>query len=133
MLLAIEYQHTMTKVFLSNHHIIFCLKRRKAVLVGRIKERLENTILEVASEKHWAVMALEVMPDHVRLFISVEPNTSPNSVVKTFNSRSARYLREELPELIELPSLRTHSYFVSTAGNIPADAIQKYIENQTKR
>ena len=48
-------------------------------------------------ERHWTIMALEVMPDHVHLFISVGPNTSPNSVVKAFKGRSSRLLREESP------------------------------------
>ncbi|MGD0818026.1 MAG: IS200/IS605 family transposase [Methanomassiliicoccales archaeon] len=128
-----EYRHAATKVFLINYHIVFCPRRRKAVLTGHIKERLENIIHEVASGRHWTVIALEVMPDHVHLFISVEPNTSPNSVVKAFKGRSSRYMREEFPELLRLPSLWTRSYFNSTAGNISSETIQKYIENQTRK
>jgi len=128
-----EYQHTTTKVFLINYHIVFCPKRRRKILTGRIKERLESIIFEVASERHWTVMKLEVMPDHVHLFISIEPNASPNSVVKAFKGRSSRYMREEFPELLKMPSLWTRSYFISTAGNVSADTIQKYIENQTKK
>ena len=128
-----EYQHAATKVFLINYHIVFCPKRRRKILTGHIKERLENIIFEVVSEMNWKILALEVMPDHVHLFISVEPNTSPNSVVKAFKGRSSRYLREEFPELLKLPSLWTRSYFISTAGNVSADTIQRYIENQTKK
>lgn len=133
MSIAMEYKHATTKVFLLNYHIVFCPKRRRAVLTGHIKERLENIIHEVASERHWTVLALEVMPDHVHLFISVEPNTSPNSVVKAFKGRSSRYMREEFPDLRKLPSLWTRSYFISTAGNVSSDTIQKYIENQTRK
>ncbi|MCG7840967.1 MAG: IS200/IS605 family transposase [Methanomassiliicoccales archaeon] len=133
MSITMEYKHTTTKVFLINYHIVFCPKRRKAVLTGHIKERLENIIHEVASERHWTVMALEVMPDHVHLFISVEPNTSPNSVVKAFKGRSSRYMREEFPELLKLPSLWTRSYFISTAGNVSSDTIHRYVENQTRK
>ena len=82
------------------------------MLTGYIKERLENIIHEVAMERHWTIMALEVMPDHVLLFISVDPNTSPNSVVKTFKGLSPRRLREEFPELLRLSSLWTRSYFI---------------------
>ena len=130
---AMEYQHALTKAFLINYHIVFCPKRRRKILTSRIKKRLENIIFEVASERHWKVMTLEVMPDHVYLFISVEPNTSPNSVVKAFKGRSSRYMRKEFRELLRMPSLWTRPYFISTAGNVSADTIQKYIENQTKR
>lgn len=32
-----------------------------------------------------------------------------------------------------MPSLWTRSYFISTAGNVSAATIQKYIENQSKK
>jgi putative transposase len=73
------------------------------------------------------------MPDHVHLFISVELNTSPNSVIKAFKGRSSGYMREEFRELLRLPSLWTRSYFISTAGNVSSETIQKYIENQTRK
>ena len=41
-------------------------------------------------------------------------------------------LREEFSELRKLPSMWTRSYFCSTAGNISADTIQKYIDAQGK-
>jgi putative transposase len=103
------------------------------VLTGHIKERLENIIHMVAMERHWTIMALEVMPDPAHLFISVEPNTSPNSVVKAFKGRSSRFKREEFPELLRLPSLWTRSYFISTAGNVSSETVQKYIEIQTRK
>ena len=63
------------------------------------------------------------------MFISAGPNTSSNSVVKAFKGRRSRYMREEFPELLILPSLWTRSYFISTAGNISSETIQEYIED----
>lgn len=47
--------------------------------------------------------------------------------------RSPRILREEFPHLLKLPSLWTHSYFGSTAGNVSNKTIQQYIEAQSKK
>jgi REP element-mobilizing transposase RayT len=38
-----------------------------------------------------------------------------------------------VPELHKLPSLWTHSHFVSTAGHVSAKTIQEYIERQSRR
>jgi len=46
--------------------------------------------------------------------------------------RSSRVLREEFPELLKLPSLWTQSFFVSTAGNVSHEIIQRYIERQSR-
>ena len=125
-----QYKHSRNKVFLINYHLIWCPKRRKKVLVGDIKIRLEHIINEVAKEKNVEILALEIMPDHLHLFVSSHPNILIHNLIKAFKGRSSNLLRKEYPELLKLPSLWTHSYFVSTAGNISSETIKKYIQEQ---
>ena len=128
-----DYRHGRNKVFLINYHLIWCPKRRKKVLTGNIKARLEAIIYEVAKEKGIDVLAFEVMPDHVHLFVSAYPDIAVHRIIKAFKGRSSNLLRKEFPELLKLPTLWTHSYFVSTAGNVSSETIQKYIEAQSKK
>jgi len=128
-----QYKHSRNKVFLINYHLIWCPKRRKKVLVGEIKTRLEQIINEVAKEKNIDILALEIMPDHLHLFVSSHPDILVHNLIKAFKGRSSNLLRKEYPELLKLPSLWTHSYFVSTAGNVSSETIQKYIEEQNKQ
>jgi len=125
-----QYKHSRNKVFLINYHLIWCPKRRKKVLVGDIKIRLEQIITEVAKEKNIEILALEIMPDHLHLFVSSHPNILIHNLIKAFKGRSSNLLRKEYPELLKLPSLWTRSYFVSTAGNVSSDTIKKYIQEQ---
>jgi putative transposase len=125
-----EYQHKNTSVSVVNYHIVFCPKYRRHILVGKIKKRLEEIIRDVVLENGWKVIAKEVMPDHVHLFVSADTRTRPEIVVKRFKGRSSRYLRNEFPELLKMPTLWTRSYFLSTAGNVSASTIKKYIEQQ---
>jgi len=125
-----QYKHSRNKVFLINYHLIWCPKRRKKVLVGEIKTRLEQIINEVAKEKNIEILALEIMPDHLHLFVSSHPNILIHNLIKAFKGRSSNLLRKEYPELLKLPSLWTHSYFVSTAGNVSSETIKKYIQEQ---
>ena len=125
-----EYKHSRNKVYLINYHLIWCPKRRKKVLVGDIKIRLEQIINEVAKEKNIEILALEIMPDHLHLFVSSHPNILIHNLIKAFKGRSSNLLRKEYPELLKLPSLWTHSYFISTAGKVSSETIQKYIEEQ---
>jgi len=127
------YKHSRNKVFLINYHLIWCPKRRKRILVGKVKTRLEQIINEVAKEKEVGVLALEVQPDHLHLFVSSHPNIPVHNLIKAFKGRSSNLLRKEFPELLNLPSLWTHSYFVSTAGNVSSETIQKYIEAQSTK
>ena len=128
-----DYQHNRKSVVMVNYHIVFCPKYRRHLLVDGIKKRLEEIVNDVAMENGWTVIAKEIMPDHVHLFISADVGTRPEIVAKRFKGRSSRYLRKEFPELLKMPTLWTRSYFLSTAGNVSALTIKKYIEQQWKR
>lgn len=128
-----NYNHSRNKVYLLNYHVVWCPKRRKRVLDGDIKKRLEEIIKGVCNERKVSILALEIMPDHLHIFVSTHPDVPIHELIRRIKGRSARYLRKEYPELLKLPSLWTHSYFVSTAGNVSSDTIQKYIEGQKKQ
>ncbi|MBD2610761.1 IS200/IS605 family transposase [Nostoc punctiforme FACHB-252] len=110
-------------------NFVFIPKRRKPVLKGEIRNRLYQIWQELAVEKKWNIRALEIAPDHIHLFVEINPTDPIHLVVKAFKGRSSNYLRKEFPELKKLPSLWSKSYFFSTAGNVSAATIQKYIED----
>ena len=113
------------------YHFIWIPKRRKKVLVGKIKIRLIKLINLKAKELGCGVVSLEVMPDHVHLFVQSNPKISANHLIGQIKGYTSRLLRIEFKELLFLPSLWTRSYWVSTAGNVSQAVIRKYIEEQT--
>jgi putative transposase len=128
-----DYNHSKNKVFLMNYHLVWCPKRRRPVLVDAVKDRLDQIIREVCKEKQVDILAMEIMPDHLYLFLSTNPDMPIHEVIRFIKGRSSHHLRKEFPELLKLPSLWTHSYFVSTAGNVSSETIQKYIAEQSKQ
>jgi putative transposase len=125
-----EYRHESNAVSLLNYHFVFIPKRRKKVLVGAIAERLQQIICELVVENRWKIIAMEIMPDHVHLFLNVKPTDDPSSIMRKIKGRASHHLRKEFPELLKIPTLWTPSYFVSTAGNICTEPVKKYIEQQ---
>jgi putative transposase len=125
-----QYSRSRHAVYFANYHLVWVPKRRKPVLVGAIKVRLEQILQEVAQEKGWTILELAIQPDHVHLFVSADPKISINYIVNAFKGRSSHDLRKEFPELLKLPSLWTHSYFASTAGHVSSETIQRYIAEQ---
>jgi putative transposase len=127
------YRRKETCVFLINYHLVWCPKRRRRILVGPLKERLVQIIRQTAPEVESEVLALEIMPDHLHLFLSATPQWAPNQLVGRIKGKSARLLRLEFPELLRMPSLWTRSFFCSTAGNVSFETIARYIAEQTTR
>jgi putative transposase len=128
-----EYQHSETSVYLLNYHILFCPKRRRRILVGPVRDRLETLLRETAEEIGVGVVAVEIMPDHVHLFASAKPSHAPHQIIARLKGKSSRLLRQEFPHLLKMPSLWTRSFFVSTASLVSSATIQRYIEMQRKR
>lgn len=98
-----------------------------------MKTRLEQVIRETAKEIGVEVLDLAVNPDHLHLFVSGYSELPVHKLVKRLKGRSSHTLRKEFPELLNLPSLWTHSYSASTAGYVSAKTIQEYIQRQSKR
>ena len=72
------------------------------------------------------VIELKIMSDHVHLFVSAKPISAPNQIVFRIKGYTSRKIREEFEHIRKtLPSLWTRSYFVSTAGNVSSDIIQR--------
>jgi putative transposase len=125
-----EYRHESNAISLLNYHFVFIPKRRKKVLVGNIALRLQEIICDVCNENRIKIIALEIMPDHVHLFLNAKPTDDPATIIRKIKGRASHHLRKEFPELLKIPTLWTPSYFVSTAGNICTETVKRYIEQQ---
>lgn len=86
---------------------------------------------QVADEHGWQVVAKEVMPDHVHLFVRVGSAAAPAGVVRAFKGRTARALRQEFSHLRRFAKvLWSPSYFAASVGYVSASTVRRYIEHQ---
>ena len=126
-----RYARNAGAVFSLKYHVVWCPKYRRSVLMPPVDERLKQLIGEVALEHDFFVHELEVMPDHVHLFVECDPTRSVAEIVNRFKGATSRFLRQEFPHLrSRLPTLWSRSYFVSSVGAVSESAVRKYIENQ---
>lgn len=118
-------------VFACQYHIVFCPKYRRKVLSEPIAARFKEIVEELAQEHGQEVLQMEVMPGHVHLLCSVDPQFGIAKWVRLVKGRTSRFLRQEFPELKRrIPTLWTNSYCVLTCGGAPLSVIKQYIEHQ---
>ena len=126
-----DYKSNNNVVYSCKYHVVWCPKYRRKVLVGDVETRLKELIETACSEKQVDIIQMEVMPDHVHLILEVDPQFGIHRAVKHIKGVSSFYLRSEFSHLTsKLPTLWTNSYFVSTVGGAPLEAIKKYVEDQ---
>jgi putative transposase len=117
-----------------NYHLVAVPKYRRRVLIGVVRDRLIETINALCAERDWTVLGLEVMPDHIHLFISCPPKWSPSDMAKIVKGVTARALLQEFPALrARNGSLWTSAFYVGTAGSVSSETIRKYIAAQQER
>jgi putative transposase len=109
---------TNETVYTAKYYLIWWPKFRRRVLVGAVETRLVE-IIEVT-----------ILPDHVHLLVDVAPVVPMSTFIGALKGRSGWLLRREFPHVRQLPSLRTPSWFLSTVGVAPLEAVRRSVENQ---
>ena len=125
--------HTRGCVYQTAYHMVWRPVYRRDVRKEPVKTTLENLLHSIAHQHGMAVLAVDVQPDHVHLFVSMPPTISIADAVKRFKGLSARQLRLMFPDLrkrTRSDRLWAPSYSVGTAGQVSAEPIQQYIESQ---
>ncbi len=96
-------------------------------MAGRLKEILHDK----ASELDIEIASLEVMPDHVHIFVKAKPVHASQYLINQFKGYSSFVLRKEFPALkSRLPTLWTRNYYVESVGHISEATIKQYIKDQ---
>jgi putative transposase len=126
-----RYSKNAGAVFSLKLHIVWCPKYRRPVLTGDIGVRLSELLHDKAAELEMTIHALEIMPDHVHLFIEFDPRRGVAEIVNRFKGYTSRILRQEFSSLrSRLPTLWSRSYYAGTVGYVSEAAIKKYIADQ---
>jgi len=126
-----RYDKSRSATYNIGYHIIWCTKYRRQVLTDPIQKRLKEVVAIKAVELNVRIETIEVMPEHVHMFVKATTVDSPHTLVKHFKGITSFTLRKEFPELKRrLPCLWTRSYYVESIGHISETTVRKYIEDQ---
>lgn len=126
-----RYAKNANAVYSLKYHLVWCPKYRRPVLVGDVEKRLVSLLREVAEQLNVTIHAMEVMPDHVHLFIEADPTLCIAELAARFKGRTSHDLRAEFPSLrSRLPTLWSRSYYAGSCGAVTESSILRYIEKQ---
>ncbi|MGQ9512426.1 IS200/IS605 family transposase [Thermodesulfitimonas sp.] len=127
------WKSTGTAVYNINYHFVWSTKYRCKVLLPPVDESLKETIATLCREHAYELLALEVMPDHVHVFLAAPPKVAPAVIAKVLKGSTARTVFVKHPELKKKlwgGHLWNPGYYVGTAGQVSSDTIRRYIEAQ---
>lgn len=120
-------------ILLQKTDIVNILCLRLCEHVDQVEQQFKTLVEEICQHQEREIIAMEVMPDHVHLFLNALPTDSPADIMAKIKGITSRRLRQHFKHLSHMPSLWTRSYFVSTAVQVSSEPIRRYVEAQKKR
>ena len=128
-------RRTKHAVYDLKYHLVWIPKYRKHILDKEVSDYLKDIFNMIAEEYEFIIDTMEVMEDHVHIFVEVPPKYSPARVVQIMKSISAREVFKKFPNLREqlwAGEMWNDGNFVRSVGDkVTADIIRRYIEYQT--
>ena len=116
------------------YHIVWIPKYRKKILLGKIKERLQNLINERSEDLRVIILKWAIEPDHVHLYVSIPPSLPISKYVNLVKWMISNVIRKEFEEELShfywKPVLWATWYFVATVWEINDKIIRDYIAQQ---
>ncbi len=123
-----------------NYHIIWIPKYRKQILTGKVKEVLKTLIKGICYDNRLDMLALEIMPDHLHLFVGARPTSQPFRIINNLKGNTSIQLRRLFPDLRYLgykqhygkgfKNLWATGYYCGSAGHVSQEQVKRYIQEQ---
>jgi putative transposase len=128
-------RRTKHAVYDLKYHLVWIPKYRKHILTGDVVGYLKEVFNHIAEEYGFEIDTMEVVEDHVHIFLEAPPRYAPAKVVQIMKSISGRELFKKFPKIrkqLWAGELWNDGYFVRSVGDkVTADIIRKYIKYQS--
>ena len=128
-----DVTHCRGYVYSLQYHIVWVTKYREPIFTGDIQAEVREYLLETLNSLDMIPIAMEIMPDHIHLFVDCKPQLRLSDAVKILKGNIARWLFLKYPEIKKQlwdGHLWNPSYFVATVSDRTLEQIQQYIDIQ---
>ena len=120
-----------------SYHIVLVPKyRHKAFMRNDIKFFMRNYITALTRKYRWNLHALEIMDDHIHIFMDIPPTLPLSQVIGTLKSRTAHEIFKIFPifrDMFREGHFWSRGKFFRSVGTVTSETIERYIlESQGK-
>ncbi|MEO1522945.1 MAG: IS200/IS605 family transposase [Cyanobacteria bacterium J06633_2] len=127
-----DYQKLNHTTWNCKYHIVFIPKRRKKVIFGLLRQRLGESLHDLARQKQCEIIEGHLLRDHVHMCISIPPKYAVSGIVGYIKGKSAIAIAREFEgrrRNYTGSSFWARGYFVSTVG-LDEQVVREYIRRQ---
>jgi REP element-mobilizing transposase RayT len=129
-----EIVHKEHNVSTLMYHIVCPAKYRREVISEKVDKILREICLGIEARYEINFLEIGTERDHVHYLVQSVPTYSPEQIVRTIKSITARKIFEACPEVKKMlwgGEFWTRGYYVGTVGeHANEEVIQKHVRNQ---
>ncbi len=85
--------NTFTQLYV---HIVFSVKNRLNLVKSEYKESIQKYVTGILQNKKNKLLAISCMPDHMHIFIGLNPDISISSLVHDLKIASTKFINEKV-------------------------------------
>ena len=111
-------------------HIVFAVKGRENLVASTWKHELYKYICGIVNENKQKVYAINGMPDHIHILISIKPDVSISDLVRDIKANSSKWIN--LKSFVKGKFQWQTGFGAFSYSQSQIDTIIAYINNQEK-
>ena len=119
--------NTYTQIYI---HIVFAVQGRQNLIKKDHKEELHKYITGIIRNKNQKLYAINSMPDHIHVFMSMKPNISVSDLVRDIKNNSSTFINTK--KWVRGKFNWQKGFGAFSYGHSQIDAVVKYIHDQKK-
>jgi REP element-mobilizing transposase RayT len=119
--------NTFTQIYI---HVVFAVRGRQNLIKKEHKEELHKYIAGIIRNKKQKLYAINSMPDHFHIFVSIKPNIPVSDLVRDIKNNSSGFINTK--KWVRGKFNWQEGYGAFSYGHSQIDAVVKYIHNQEK-
>ena len=123
-------------VYTIQYHVVWCVKYRRKVLIGKVEEDLYVILKEISQDNDFIISEINGGEDHLHILLECRPQNYIPDMIKALKGVSAKRLFDKHPEIKNSlwgGHLWNPSYFVATVSENTEEQIREYIQMQKEQ
>ena len=116
---------TYTKIYI---HVVFAVYKRQPLISNQWSNQLFAYINGIIENNKHKLIAINGMPDHVHLLISMSPEQALSDLLRDIKTNSTLWINRNQQQNIKFTWQRGYSAFAISFNDI--NRVRAYIENQ---
>ncbi len=117
--------NTFTQLYIQ---IVFSVRSRASLIKDQWRENLHRYITGIVQNKGHKMLAINSMPDHIHIFVSMKPDAALSDLVRDIKSNSSKWINDEKSKHVKFEWQEGYGAFSYSHSQI-GDVIS-YIRNQ---